>query len=177
MGWKDWISFEPNEGATAGTRTEVVQRIAAALAGLPADRARYLAAFAYHLGRIAHADHQLTDAERDAITGIVALESGLPADQVEVVVALVVHESLVFRGTEDYRVSLEFNEVASYAQKLALIRCLFGLSAADENVVVHEDSEIRRIAITLKVADADFIAARAAVREHLAVLRRNPPPP
>ncbi|MGE3841282.1 MAG: TerB family tellurite resistance protein [Vicinamibacterales bacterium] len=177
MGWKDWISFERDEDASAGTRTEVVQRIAAALSGLPPDRARYVAAFGYHLGRIAHADHQLTDAERDAISRIVAQESGLPPDQVEMVVALVVHESLVFRGTEDYRVSREFNEVATYEQKLALIRCLFGLSAADDSVVVHEDSEIRRIAITLKVADADFIAARAAVREHLAVLRRNPPPP
>lgn len=177
VGWRDWINLERPDMAVADTRTDVVQRIAAALDGLPPDRARYVAAFAYHLGRIAHADHQLTDVERDAIASLLARESGLPPAQVEVIVAMVVHESLIFRGTEDYRVAREFNEVATYEDKIALIRCLFSLSAADSNVVVHEDSEIRRIAITLKVDDADFIAARAAVREYLAVLRKNPPPP
>ena len=39
----------------AGTDTETVQRILAELDSLEPDRARYLAAFSYVLGRIAHA--------------------------------------------------------------------------------------------------------------------------
>lgn len=171
MGWREWLGVQAAGGA-GSAETEVVGRIARALDGLPPERARVVAAFAYHLGRVAHADHQLTPAERDTIHSLVAVESGLPAEQVELVVDLVVHESLRFRGTEDYAVMREFAEIASDDQKLALVRCLFAVSAADREVVTSEDNEIRRIAIALKVSHEEFVAARAAVRAHLAVLRR-----
>jgi uncharacterized tellurite resistance protein B-like protein len=172
VGWREWLGLGNVAEPESGTRTEVVGRIAKALEALPADRARFVAALAYHLGRIAHSDHEFTDDERRVMHRIVATESGLPAEQVDVVVDLAVHESLAFRGTEDYRVMREFDEVATPEQKLALIRCLFLLSAADSHVVTREDNEIRRIAVALKVSHDDFVKARATVREHLAVLRR-----
>jgi uncharacterized tellurite resistance protein B-like protein len=150
-----------------------VTRIARVLQALPPERARFVAAFAYHLGRIAHADHQLTDAELTSMRAIVARETGFTPELTSVVVDLVAQESLLFRGTEDYQVMREFDELASPEQKLALIRCLFAVSAADEHVVVSEDNEIRRIALALKVSHDDFVAARASVREHLAVLKRK----
>jgi uncharacterized tellurite resistance protein B-like protein len=152
----------------------VVARIARALEALPTDRARLLAAFAYHLGRIAHADHKLTDSEREVVRALIARESALPPEQVSLIVDLVVDESLTFRGTEDYRVMREFDELASVEEKLALVRCLFAVSAADSHVVTDEDNEIRRIALALKVSHDDFVRARAEVREHLAVLKKPP---
>jgi uncharacterized tellurite resistance protein B-like protein len=175
VGWRDWLRVG-DAGIDDPTRTEVVSRIAGALEGLPPDRARVIAAFAYHLGRIAHADHEFTDGERNVIHAMVTQESGLPVDQVDLVVELVVHESLVFRGTEDYAVMREFGEIATAEQKAALIRCLFAVSAADARVVVSEDNEIRRIAMALKVSHEEFVAARAAVRAHLAVLQRPASP-
>jgi uncharacterized tellurite resistance protein B-like protein len=173
VGWRDWFGVAKAPGADDGSRTEVVARIAAALDDLPPDRARFVAAFAYHLGRIAHADHELTTAERDFISEVVSRESGLPAEQVSLAVDLALRESLALRGTEDYRVLREFDEMAAPEQKLALIRCLFAVSAADAHVVVNEDNDIRRIALALKVSHDDFVAARAAVRARLAVLKRN----
>jgi uncharacterized tellurite resistance protein B-like protein len=170
VGWRDWLGL-PEPAAEAGTQTEVVARISRALESLPPERARFVAAFAYHLGRIAHADHEFSDDERRVMRILIAHESGLPSDQVEIIVDLVAHESLVFRGTEDYRVMREFDDVATREQKLALIRCLFAVSAADAKVLTSEDNEIRRIALALKVSHEEFIAARATVREHLAVLR------
>jgi hypothetical protein len=82
-------------------------------------------------------------------------------------------QSLAFRGTEDYAVMREFDEIATDEQKLALVRCLFAMSAADSRVVVGEDNEIRRVAMALKVSHEDFVAARATVRDHLAVLKRQ----
>ena len=77
----------------------------------------------------------------------------------------------LFRGTEDFRVSQEFRELATEPQKVALLRCLFAVSAADAAIVTAEDNEIRRISMELKVPYEDFISARAAVRDKLAVLR------
>lgn len=171
MGWRDWLGTGDTGTADRG-RTEVVARIATALEGLPPDRARVVAAFGYHLGRIAHADHEITAAERETIHSLLAVESGLPPEQVDLLVDLIVHESFVFRGTEDYAVMREFAEIATDEQKVALIRCLFAVSAADAEVVTSEDNEIRRISIALKVGHDEFVAARAAVRSHLAVLRR-----
>jgi uncharacterized tellurite resistance protein B-like protein len=166
--WRDWLGWPSTE--TDNTGTEVVARISRTLDALPPDRARFVAAFAYHLGRIANADEVVSDDERRLMRTLIAAESGLPAEQIDVVVDLVTHESFRFRGTEDYRVMREFDELATPEQKLSLIRCLFAVSAADARVVTREDNEIRRIALALKVSHEDFVEARAAVREHLAVL-------
>ena len=172
MGWREWLGVQSWDAAQAG-RTEVVGKIAGHLDRLPPDRARFGGAFAYHMGRIAHADHEFTGAERDVLRSFVATETGLPADEVDVVVDLVAAQSLAFRGTEDYAVMREFDEIATPEQKRALVRCLFAVSAADDRVVTAEDNEIRRIAIALKVPHEEFVAARASVRQHLAVLHRT----
>jgi len=172
MGILEWFGVGGGpDGPVPETRTDAVRRIAAGLAALPPDRARFVAAFAYLLGRVAHADHELTDAETAAMRRLVASESGLPEPDVALVVDIAAHESLIFGGTEDFRVTREFDEISTPEQKLMLVRCLFALSAADSSVVTKEDNEIRRIALALKVPHDDFVAARAAVREHLAVLK------
>lgn len=172
MGILEWFGVGGGPGEPVPeTRTDTVRRIAAGLAALPPDRARFVAAFAYLLGRVAHADHELTDAETAAMRRLVARESGLSEPDAALVVDIAAHESLVFGGTEDFRVTREFDEISTPEQKLRLVRCLFALSAADSSVVTKEDNEIRRIALALKVPHDDFVAARAAVREHLAVLK------
>jgi uncharacterized tellurite resistance protein B-like protein len=148
-----------------------VERIAAALRERPAEDARYLAAFAYLLGRVANADHAATDAEIDSMRRIVREEGGLSDESAALVVDIARSESLLFRGTEDFRVAQEFRTLATDDQKLALLRCLFAVSASDAAVTTVEDNEIRRISQELKITHADFIAARATVREHLAVLK------
>lgn len=172
MGILEWFGVGQGPGEPVPeTRTDTVRRIAAGLAALSPDRARFVAAFAYLLGRVAHADHELTDAETTAMRRLVAHESGLSEPDAALVVDIAAHESLIFGGTEDFRVTREFDEISTPEQKLMLVRCLFALSAADSSVVTKEDNEIRRIALALKVPHDDFVAARAAVREHLAVLK------
>lgn len=171
MGILDWLFLGREASAAGGTETEVVQRIASALSHMEPHEARYLAAFAYMLGRAASADHAIDDEETRAMVRIVMREGGLAEEQAALVVELAQRQNTLFRGTEDFRVSQEFAEVATPEQRLALLRCLFAVSAADEAVVTAEDNEIRRISIELKVPYPDFIAARAAVRDKLAVLK------
>jgi len=55
---------------------------------------------------------------------------------------------------------------------MALLECLFAVSASDESVSVVEDREIRQIASELKLDHQDFIKVRSAFRDHLAVLKK-----
>lgn len=163
-----WLGIEqpPDE-------PEVLETIVTVLDHLEQGRARYLAAFAYLLGRVADADHAITDAERDLMRRLVAKEGSLAADEAAAVVTLALDEFRRFGGTHNLLVAREFANVATAEERLGLLRCLFAVSAADESVIVREDNEIRQISREMKVEHADFIRARAEVCEHLAVLRRE----
>jgi len=70
------------DGAAGGTgaargETETVRRIAARLEGLAPERARRLAAFAYVLARVAHADLEIDAAESAEMERIVRERGGL----------------------------------------------------------------------------------------------------
>lgn len=167
----DWLGLGGGAAAPADTESEAVRRIASALATMEPSRARYLATFAYLLGRVANADHTVGDDERRAIARIVGGEGQLAPDQADMVAELAASESFLRRGTDDFLVVQEFAELTTDEQRVALLRCLFAVSASDQAVVTAEDNEVRRIAVQLKVPHETFIAARTAVREKLAVLR------
>jgi len=171
VGILDWLGLADADPGPAASESDAVRRIASALANMDPGRARYVATFAYLLGRVANADHVLTEDERRAMTAILADEAGLDPGLAEVVVAVAGDESLRRRGTDDFQVAQEFAGLASDEQKLALLRCLFAVSASDEAVVTSEDNEVRRIAVQLKISHDAFVTARAAVRDKLAVLR------
>ena len=72
----------------------------------------------------------------------------LSHDQAAVVVQLAKSSNLLFGGTANFLVAREFAALASYEQKIALMRCLFAVSAADDTISTAEESEIHRIAMS-----------------------------
>ena len=61
--------------------------------------------------------------------------------------------------------------MATHEQKLALLDCLFAVSAADTSISTIEDNVIRQIATELRLEHKDFISVRSRYRDHLAVLQ------
>ena len=106
---------------------------------------------------------------------IVAERGGLPAEQASLVVWIATGEGLRHGGTEDFIVTREFAAIADREQKLALLDCLFAVSAVDRTIHTVEDNEIRQIASELRLEHADFIAARSAHVAHLRVLKKESP--
>jgi uncharacterized tellurite resistance protein B-like protein len=100
-------------------------------------------------------------------------QGGLTPEQAILVVQMAKTQHALFGGTENYLVTREFNRIASQDQKLALLQCLFSVSASDDSVSVVEDNEIRRIASELRLTHGDFIRSRSAWRDHLAVLKKE----
>lgn len=165
----------------AGGETQTVRKIVERLDRLEPDRARYVAAFAYILSRVAGADLQISDDETRAMERIVSRLGGLPEEQAIVVVQMAKTQNLLFGGTENYLVTREFNRIATREQKLALLDCLFAVSAADESISAAESGVIRQIADELLLDRDDLIEVRSRYRDRLAVLRhpdeREPEPP
>ena len=154
--------------------TETVRKIVAALDRLEPDRARHIAIFAYILSRVARADLVISDAETRAMEAIVMQAGGLAPEQAILVVQMAKTQAILFGGTENYIVTREFNRLATREEKLALLRCLFAVSASDDSISVMEDNEIRRIADELRLTHEDFIEVRSEFRDRLSVLRKPP---
>lgn len=174
-----FLGLEPGAGAPGGesAETETVRKIVMALDQLAPERARYIAAFAYILSRVARADLTISATESRAMEVLAAREGGLTPEQAILVVQMAKTQSILFGGTENFLVTREFNRLATYEQKLGLLRCLFAVSAAEDGVSVVEDNEIRRISLELHLSHADFTEARSAFREYLTVLRKGPDEP
>jgi uncharacterized tellurite resistance protein B-like protein len=144
-----------------------------ALDHLEPDRARYLAAFAYLLGRVAHADLHVSAEETGAMEALVREQGQLSQDQAMVVVQLAKTSNLLFGGTANFLVAREFSDLATHDQKLALMRCLFALSAIDDSISTAEEGEIYRIAKELRIEPSDLVALRVAHQRHLPGLARE----
>jgi uncharacterized tellurite resistance protein B-like protein len=111
-----------------------LREIEKALTDMDPAQARYIAGFAYILGRVAKADHQVTEEESAIMQKLVAERGNLTADQASLVVRIATAETLRHGGTEDFIVTREFEKGATREQKLALIDCLFAVSSSDESI-------------------------------------------
>ena len=154
----------------AGSETEIVRKIAQALDALDHDRAAYVALFAYVLGRVANADLDISDEETRAMERIVVDRGGLPPEQAMIAVQIAKTQNRLFGGTEDFLATREFNAIASRDDKLALLHCMYAVSAADDSVSTLEDNEIGKVANELHLDRADLVHVREEYRDYLAVL-------
>lgn len=142
-----------------------------ALTHMEPSQARYLAAYAYILSRVARADHTITDEESVLMERLVAERGGLQPDQAAVVVQIAKAQVLRHGGTEDFIVTREFVTLATREQRLALLDCLFAVSSSGSSIRTVEENEIRRIASELKLEHGDYIRVRSAHLHNLEVLR------
>src|SRR5215471_9221608 len=157
--------------ASKAGETETVRKIVRELDSLPEDQARYIAAFAYLLSRVARADLHVSPEETAAMERIVATQGGVPEELAPVIVQMAKSQNLLFGATENYLVTREFERLATREQKLAVLDCLFAVAAPDNNITSEEDYVARQISGELKLYHSDYIAARLRFKEYLAVLK------
>lgn len=166
-----------SENAPAGDstgETETVRKIVNQLDGLEPERARYVAAFAYVLSRVAHADLKISKEETHSMERILMAMGNLPEEQAILVVQMAKTQALLFAGTENFLVTRELETLADREQKLKILRCLFAVSAADESISGAEETEIRKIADELRISRKDYLEVKLTYREYLSVLKHPP---
>ncbi|HXH48820.1 MAG TPA: TerB family tellurite resistance protein [Terriglobia bacterium] len=160
---------EPNKSSP---ETETVRKIVHALDAMDTEQARYIAAFAYLLSRVARADMNISDKETYEMERLVQVQGGLSEEQAILVVQMAKTQNRLFGGTEDFLVTREFNKFATHEQKLAVLTCLYAVSAADQSISTIEDNEISQTAKELFLSHKDLVAARSKYRKYLAVLKK-----
>ena len=150
--------------------TDSVKVLAAQLDELPPARARYLAAFAYLLGRAAHASGAMSDAERAEMVGL-ADAAGLETTQGRLIVDMAATLSGEFGATEDFLVAREFKAISTMEERERLLRCVFLVMAADDEIDATESWLANRLAEELDVERPDLNAIRNEFYEQLSSVR------
>ncbi len=172
------VNADPNAGsATASARpaaangeTETVRRIVASLEAMPPDEARYLAGFAYILGRAAAADLDISAVETGAMEQIVMEHGGLNEAQAVIVVEIAKTQARLRGGTEDFLVTREFRQLATEEERVALMRCCF-IVAAGDSISAGESAVLAEIANELDLTADQITALRSEFTDHFAAVQ------
>lgn len=151
----------------ASDEPETLRRIADHLEGLPRDAAVRLAAFAYVLARVAHADLRIDDAERAAIERIVAEEGGLDPETARLAVELARSRAQRSGGTDDYLVTREYRRLATHEERVQLLHCLFAVAASHEGISAAESQQILQVGEELGFDRRELLALRSAWRPQI----------
>ncbi len=152
--------------------TETVRRISAQLDRLDAQSAKYLAAFAYVLARVAHADLEIDEAETTEMERCVRALAHLSEAEAALVVQIAQSQARLLGGTENYVVTREFRQISSKEQRSELLQCLYAVAAADGTISTVESAELSAIAEELGFTRPEANALRGTYRDKLAEFQR-----
>lgn len=162
---------EADAAPSAEGDTSTVRRIVRELEELPPERARFVAAFAYLLSRVAHADLDISEDETTAMERIVRELTQMPEEQAILVVQVAKMQSRLLGHTENFQVAREFRAITEKSERFDLLRCLFAVSAADDEITTVEEQEIRRIADELALSHAEFVEARREYNDKRSIIK------
>jgi uncharacterized tellurite resistance protein B-like protein len=166
----DWLRGLTGAPPAQGD-TDTVRRIVSELDKLDPEVARYLAAFAYVLSRVAGADLQITDVESAKMVELVHQLGQLSEAQALLVVGIAKTQQRLFGGTENFLVTREFREIASEQQRFDLLRCLFAVAAADATISAEEEAQLWQIAGELGFSREEFAQVRRGYSDLRTVLK------
>lgn len=158
----------------SNTEPEALDRIIAALDGMAPERAHYLAAFAYVLARIAHADLRIEDSEIDAMVRAATSLGDLAESEAKLVVEISLGQAREEGGTSNYLITREFRKISNREQRLGLVECLYAVSAADGTISTTESVEVSKIAEELGLSRNETNAVKAGWKSHLAEFQGLP---
>jgi uncharacterized tellurite resistance protein B-like protein len=157
-------------GKTGDTAT--VRRIATELERLDPETAKFLAAFAYVLARVAHADLSIDEAETAEMERSVRTLASLSEAETALVVEIAKSQARLLGGTENYRVTREFRNVSTREQRGQLLQCIYAVAAADGTISPSESTEILLIAEELGFTRPEANSLRAQYRDKLAEFQK-----
>ncbi|MEM7588265.1 MAG: TerB family tellurite resistance protein [Acidobacteriota bacterium] len=165
--------FRSRSQETRGSgETETVRKIVRALDAMEGERAQFIAAFAYLLSRVANADLEISGEETGKMEEIVQRFGELPEEQAILIVEIAKSQNRLFGGTEDFQVAQEFKRLSTREQRVELLHCLFGVSAADNEISGTEEAQIRQIADELGFSHREYIDVRSSYNDKRTVMRR-----
>lgn len=158
-------------GDESAAAPDAVHAIMACLERLTPERARYVAAFAVVLSRIAHADLTIGGHERAKMEEVLAEIGHLDSKEAAAATDIAAEHSQRSGGTEHFLATRELAALATREQKEHLLECLFAVSAADGTISAPEENQIRQVASELGLGHHDFAEVRSRWNDQRSILR------
>jgi len=154
--------------------TKTFREVTRQLEAMDPEEARFLAAFAFSLNRVARADSHISDVETQEMEQQVEYWGGLTPAQSVLVVQIAKSTSRLLGTAEDLQVSEQFKELALPVQCQELLHCMMAVSAADGSISGVEEALIRKIAVELGLSEPDFDEVRSNYRQKWLAGRSKP---
>jgi len=167
----DLLGFRRGAAREETGDTETVRKIIRELESLPPERARYVAAFAFILARVANADLDISEEETHRMEQILQGLGNLPMEQAVLAVQIAKSQHRLAGGTESFLVTRELKEIATREQCRELLDCLFAVSAADDSISGAEEAQIRQVASELGFSLGELVEIRSAWSHKREVLK------
>jgi len=145
--------------ASAG-ETDTVRKIVARLEGLEPEKARWLAAFAYVLARVANADLEIDSEEVRAIETLVREAASLSPEEASIAAEIARSQAQRLGGTENYLVTRELRKLSTREQRFQVLRSVYAVARSNGRVTSFETAEIASIANELGFSPNAAAAAR-----------------
>lgn len=165
------FGFTDSAPSSAASATATVRKIISQMEGLDPEKARFIAAFAFVLARVANADQDMSAAETERMETIVRSVGGLDEAHAVLIVQIAKSQQDLMAGTENYLVTREFDKIADREQKVRLLHCLFEVSAADDEISLVEEDEIKKIAGELRFDHREFSDIRSRYNDKRSILK------
>jgi uncharacterized tellurite resistance protein B-like protein len=157
--------------SNAAAETATVRRIVADLEALPPERARFVAASAYVLARVANADFDMSAAETTFMEQALVTGAGIPEAEAVLVVEAAKQQARLFGSTEDYLVTREFLRISTAEERSRLLRGCFLAAAADDSISSTESATLNEIASEIQVPATELAALREEFGDRMSVVR------
>jgi uncharacterized tellurite resistance protein B-like protein len=160
--WKHWwkLESEESEEFENDAMDDAPEPIRGTVAGLKPMHARYLSAYAAVLARIAYADREVTLDEAAVMRRILQHVDDVPASDAELIVAIAVGGARELGDEEGREAARTLGKVATRAQRLGLLRCLFAVAGAHRGVSADEATKIAEISRELALSADDLETCR-----------------
>jgi uncharacterized tellurite resistance protein B-like protein len=168
--FKKLLNLDDERPQSPSSDTETVRRIISEVDRMDPADARFIAAFAFVLARVANADMTISAAEIEHMEDVVREVGGLDEAQAVLVVQIARSQQQLMGGTENYLVTREFKRISDRGQKERLLHCLFEVSASDDSISLAEESEVRRIAEELGFELHEFSDIRSQYNDRRSIL-------
>lgn len=163
-----------DKSAGRGAEPASLVELGAELESLPPGEARFVAAFAYLLARIAGADLRTDETERVEIARHLEKFGDIPSAQAEVLATSAVRIADAHSPSDDHLVARAFRDMTEAPERLRLLRCLYAVAAADQTVSTQEDNEIFEVATAIGVAREQVVALRSEFKQYLGSMKALP---
>lgn len=153
---------------------ESLRELATRLDSLDPEEARFVAAFAYLLARVAGADLATASSERGAIAERLERVARQEPERAALLAEAAIAAAASHGASDDHLVARTFREISNDEERRTLVRCLYAVAAADQTITTVEDNEVFEIATEIGLSRIEVVALRSEWREQLAVLRALP---